>query len=78
MRLPKAEEQIMQYLWKLENAFMKDLLNEFPEPKPATTTVATLLRRMTERGVIGYKQFGSVNNPVISVFNSSGIASARI
>ena len=60
MQIPKAEEQIMKYLWKLEKAFMKDILNEFSKPKPATTTVATLLRRMTERGVVGYKQFGKV------------------
>ncbi|MCD4696206.1 MAG: BlaI/MecI/CopY family transcriptional regulator [Bacteroidales bacterium] len=60
MKLPNAEEQIMKYLWKLEKAFMKDLLNEFSDPKPATTTVATLLRRMIDKGVVGYTQYGKI------------------
>ncbi|MBC8319901.1 MAG: BlaI/MecI/CopY family transcriptional regulator [Bacteroidetes bacterium] len=58
MQLPNAEEQIMKYLWKLEKAFMKDILNEFQSPKPATTTVATLLRRMIDKDVVGYTQYG--------------------
>lgn len=58
MQLSKAEEQLMKYLWKLEKAFMKDLLDAFPEPKPATTTVATLLKRMTDKGFIDYKLYG--------------------
>ena len=48
----------MQYVWKLEKAFMKDLLDEYPEPKPAPTTVATLLKRMTEKGFVDYEQMG--------------------
>ncbi len=58
MQLSKAEEQLMKYLWKLEKAFMKDLLDAFPEPKPATTTVATLLKRMIDKGFIDYKLYG--------------------
>ncbi len=58
MQLSKAEEQLMQYLWKLEKAFMKDLLDAFPEPKPATTTVATLLKRMKDKGFVDYVLYG--------------------
>ncbi|GGX19367.1 BlaI/MecI/CopY family transcriptional regulator [Aquimarina muelleri] len=58
MRLSKAEEQVMQYLWKLDKAFMKDILDAFPDPKPATTTVATLLKRMTDKGFVDYKLYG--------------------
>lgn len=58
MQLSKAEEQLMQYLWKRNKAFMKDLLEDFPSPKPATTTVATLLKRMADKGFISYKTFG--------------------
>lgn len=54
MQLSKTEEDLMNYLWKLEKAFMKDLLDAYPEPKPATTTVATLLKRMTDKGFVGY------------------------
>ena len=60
MELTKTEEQLMKYLWKLEKAFMKDLLGAFPEPKPATTTVATLLKRMIDKGFVGYHTHGSV------------------
>jgi len=58
MQLTKTEEQLMQLLWKLEKAFMKDLLDLFPDPKPASTTVATLLKRMTDKGFVGYKEYG--------------------
>lgn len=58
MQLSKAEEQLMKYLWKLDKAFMKDLLDAFPEPKPATTTVATMLKRMQDKGFVDYKLYG--------------------
>ncbi|MDV6169344.1 BlaI/MecI/CopY family transcriptional regulator [Flavobacterium sp. DG1-102-2] len=58
MQLTKTEEHLMQYLWKQEKAFMKDLLDAFPDPKPATTTVATLLKRMADKGFVGYKEYG--------------------
>ena len=58
MQLSKTEEQLMQYLWKRDKAFMKDLLEAYPDPKPATTTVATLLKRMIDKGFVNYKLFG--------------------
>ncbi len=48
----------MQYLRKRNTALMKDLLKDFPDPKPATTTVATLLKRMDDKGFIDYKLYG--------------------
>jgi BlaI family penicillinase repressor len=59
-QLSKTEEQLMEYLWKREKAFMKDLLEAFPDPKPATTTVATLLKRMSDKGFVGYNTYGNV------------------
>lgn len=59
MQLSKAEEQLMQHLWQLEEAFMKDILDAYPEPKPATTTILTLLKRMMEKGVVTYKLYGN-------------------
>lgn len=56
--LSKTEEDLMNHLWELKKAFMKDLLEAYPQPKPATTTVATLLKRMTEKGFIDYKLYG--------------------
>ena len=58
MQLTKTEEQLMEILWKQEKAFMKDLLDAFPDPKPATTTVATLLKRMADKSFVGYKEYG--------------------
>ncbi|GAA0738901.1 MULTISPECIES: BlaI/MecI/CopY family transcriptional regulator [Flavobacteriaceae] len=58
MSLSKTEEDLMNHLWKLEKAFMKDLLDAYPEPKPATTTVATLLKRMIDKGFVDYKLYG--------------------
>ena len=59
MHLTNAEEQIMKLLWRLDKAFIRDLLNEFPEPKPAPTTVITLLKRMIDKGFVSYRQFGN-------------------
>lgn len=58
MQLTKAEEQIMRYLWYLEKAYLKNILDQFPDPRPATTTVATLLKRVIDKGFVGYKQHG--------------------
>ena len=59
MQLSNSEEQLMQHLWKLEKAFMKDLLECYPEPKPATTTVATLLKRMIDKKFVTYTEIGN-------------------
>ncbi|MCE5346760.1 MAG: BlaI/MecI/CopY family transcriptional regulator [Bacteroidales bacterium] len=59
MHLTNAEEQIMKLLWRLDRAFIRDLLNEFPDPKPASTTVLTLLKRMIDKEFVSYKLFGN-------------------
>ncbi len=59
MQLSNSEEQLMEQLWKLEKAFMKDLLETFPEPKPASTTVATLLKRMIDKKFVSYTLIGN-------------------
>lgn len=58
MQLSQTEEELMEHIWKLEKAFMQDLLECYPEPKPATTTIATLLKRMADKGFVGYEQKG--------------------
>ena len=59
--LTKAEEQIMQYLWRLKKGFLKDIVEQFPEPKPAYTTVSTVIRVLVKKGFIGYTTYGKVN-----------------
>ena len=59
MKLPTTEEYLMKILWKCETAFLKDIMEHYPEPKPAVTTVATLLKRLQNRGIIAYRLFGN-------------------
>jgi predicted transcriptional regulator len=59
MKLTTAEEVLMHHLWETGKAFMKDLLDAYDEPKPATTTVATLLKRLIDKGFVGYKEYGN-------------------
>ena len=66
--LTKAEEQIMQVLWNLQKGFVKDVLNELPEPKPAYNTVSTIIRILETKGFIDHEAFGKSHRyfPVIS------------
>jgi BlaI family penicillinase repressor len=68
MELTKAEEQIMQILWKIEKGFVKDVLEHFDEPKPAYTTVATFMRILEKKGYVSYEPFGNAHKfyPIIS------------
>jgi BlaI family penicillinase repressor len=59
--LTKAEEQIMQYLWDLRKGFLKDILEKFPEPRPAYTTISTVIRVLVTKGFIGFKTYGKIN-----------------
>jgi len=58
MQLSKSEEELMNILWKQKKAFLTDLLEVYPEPKPATTTLATLLKRMADKGFVAYTSQG--------------------
>jgi BlaI family transcriptional regulator, penicillinase repressor len=59
--LTKAEDQIMQILWTLEKAFVKDIVEQIPEPKPAYNTVSTIVRILEKKGFIGYKAYGKTH-----------------
>ena len=56
--LTRAEEQIMQVLWQLESAFVKEVIDCLPEPKPAYNTVSTIIRILEVKGFIGHEAFG--------------------
>ncbi|MDH5475551.1 MAG: BlaI/MecI/CopY family transcriptional regulator [Cyclobacteriaceae bacterium] len=66
--LTKAEDQVMQILWKLQKGFIKDILNEFSAPKPAYNTVSTIVRILEKKGFVNYKAYGKTHEyyPVIS------------
>ena len=66
--LTKAEEQIMQILWDEEEGFVKDLLQQFPEPKPAYNTVSTIIRILEKKGFVDHRSFGKSHQyyPLVS------------
>lgn len=59
IKLTDSEKDLMDILWDKEKAFMKDILESYPEPKPATTTIATLLKRMQNKDFVGYTLYGN-------------------
>lgn len=59
--LTKAEEEIMQVLWKLGGSFLKDITNGMPNPKPHQNTVATILKILVEKEFVGIEVFGRMH-----------------
>jgi len=57
--LTKAEEQVMQILWQLNEAIVKDIIEKMPDPKPAYNTVSTVVRVLEGKGFIGHKAYGN-------------------
>jgi predicted transcriptional regulator len=66
--LTKAEEQIMHVLWELGKGFVKDIIALLPEPKPATTTVSTIVRILEKKGIVSHTAYGKTYEyfPLIS------------
>jgi predicted transcriptional regulator len=58
-KLTKKEEEVMQILWKLKKAFVKDIVAEYPEPKPHYNTISSLIRVLQEKEVVGYTAYGN-------------------
>ncbi len=59
--LTKAEEQIMQVLWKLEKGFVKDVIDRLPDPKPAYNTVSTIVRILEKKGFVAHNAYGKTH-----------------
>ena len=59
--LTKAEELVMQVLWKLKQGFLKDIVENSPEPRPHSNTVATILKILVEKGFVEYDVQGRNN-----------------
>jgi predicted transcriptional regulator len=58
-KLTRKEEEVMKILWKLEKAFVKDIVEEYDEPKPHYNTVSSLVRLLQDKGIIGFTQYGN-------------------
>ena len=66
--LTKAEEQIMLELWALEKAFVKEIVEKLPEPKPAYNTVSTIIRILEKKGFVDHCAYGKTHQyfPIVS------------
>ena len=60
-QLTKAEEQIMQVIWKLEKAFLREIIEALPSPKPHNNTVATIIKILVEKEFLAVQVFGRMH-----------------
>jgi BlaI family penicillinase repressor len=78
--LTRAEEQLMQVLWQLEKAYVKDVIDLLPEPKPAYNTVSTIIRILETKGFVGHTAFGKSHryHPIVSKDQYQDFASDKL
>ncbi len=60
-KLTNAEEEIMQILWQLDGGFVKEVVDQFPDPKPAYNTVSTIIRILVKKGVVRFEAIGNTH-----------------
>ncbi|PHN06407.1 BlaI/MecI/CopY family transcriptional regulator [Flavilitoribacter nigricans] len=67
-KLTDREEEIMMIIWELKQAFVKEVRAQFPDPKPHINTIATVIRKLENKGYLDHEDFGSVFRfyPIIS------------
>ncbi len=67
-KLTKAEEPVMQIIWRLKTVFVKDVIKELPEPKPPYNTISSIVRMLEGKGFLGHKAYGKTHEyfPVIT------------
>jgi BlaI family penicillinase repressor len=68
-KLTNKEEEIMQILWKLEKAFVKEVLAEITEDQPHYNTLSTIIRNLEEKGFVGHNAFGNTHQyfPIVKM-----------
>lgn len=66
--LTKAEEKIMKILWGIKEGFIKDIIDQYPDPKPPYNSVSTIVRVLVQKEIVGFKAFGKSHqyHPLIS------------
>ena len=66
--LTRAEEQVMQILWKIERGFVKDVVELLDNPKPAYNTISTIIRILEKKGFVDHKAYGKTHEyfPIVS------------
>jgi BlaI family penicillinase repressor len=78
--LTRAEEQLMQILWQLQKGFVKDIIEELPEPKPAYNTASTIIRILETKGFVDHRAFGKTHEyfPIISKEDYQNFATDKL
>lgn len=78
--LTRAEEQLMQILWQLKKGYVKDVIDELPEPKPAYNTVSTIIRILETKGFIDHTAHGKSHEyfPIISKEQYQNFATEKL
>ncbi|WP_310554713.1 BlaI/MecI/CopY family transcriptional regulator [Flavobacterium sp.] len=68
-KLTNKEEEIMQILWKLKKAFVKEVLAEIEQDKPHYNTLSTIIRNLEEKGFVSYNAFGNTHQyfPIVQL-----------
>lgn len=66
-KLTNKEEEIMHIIWRLEKAFVKDVINELGENKLHYNTLSTIIRNLEEKGYVSYQAYGKTHQyyPII-------------
>jgi predicted transcriptional regulator len=59
--ITKAQEEVLKVIWEIENGAVADVLDSFPEPKPAYNTVATVIKVLERKGYIGHRTYGKTH-----------------
>ena len=67
--LTKAEERIMKILWEIGEGFIKDIIEQFPDPKPPYNSVSTIVRVLVQKEIVGFTAFGNSHryHPLITI-----------
>jgi len=73
----KKELEVLSHIWKLKKGFLKDVIKQYKDPKPAYTTVATMVNRMVEKEYIGFKMHGR-DKEYFPILNKSNYFSGQI
>lgn len=58
-KLTRKEEELMKIMWKLKKAFVKDIIAEYPDPRPHYNTISSLVRLLQDKGLIGFRPYGN-------------------
>ena len=66
--LTKAEEKIMKILWGIGQGFIKDIIEQYPDPKPPYNTVSTIVRVLVQKEIVGFTAYGNTHqyHPLIT------------